>query len=31
MTTTPVAVTARRAFEMAGYGPRDVQFAEFYD
>ena len=31
ITTTPVAVTARRAFEMAGYGPQDVQFAEFYD
>lgn len=31
MTTTPVAVTARRAFEMAGYGPQDIQFAEFYD
>jgi len=31
MTTTPVVVTARRAFEMAGYGPQDIQFAEFYD
>ncbi|HEY7709024.1 MAG TPA: thiolase family protein [Candidatus Entotheonella sp.] len=31
MTTTPVAVSARKAYEMAGYGPRDIQFAEFYD
>lgn len=31
MTTTPVAITARRAFEMARYGPQDIQFAEFYD
>jgi acetyl-CoA acetyltransferase len=31
LTTTPVTVSARRAFEMAGYGPKDVQFAEFYD
>jgi acetyl-CoA acetyltransferase len=31
VTTTPVAISARRAFEMAGYGPRDMQFAEFYD
>jgi len=30
-TTTPVALTARRAFAMAGYGPKDVQLAEFYD
>jgi acetyl-CoA acetyltransferase len=30
-TTTPVAITARRAFAMAGYAPRDVQLAEFYD
>src|SRR5918999_5723228 len=31
ITTTPVRVSALRAFEMAGYGPKDVQFAEFYD
>jgi len=31
ITTTTVAVTARRAFQMAGYGPKDVQLAEFYD
>jgi acetyl-CoA acetyltransferase len=31
MTTTPVAISARRAFQMAGYGPRDMQFLEFYD
>jgi hypothetical protein len=31
MTTTPVVVSARKAFEMAGYGPKDVQFAEVYD
>lgn len=31
ITTTPVATSARRAFEMAGYGPSDMQFAEFYD
>jgi hypothetical protein len=24
-------VSARKAFEMAGYGPKDVQFAEVYD
>lgn len=30
-TTTPVKVSAARAFQMAGYGPQDVQFAEFYD
>ena len=31
LTTTPVAISARRAFRMAGYSPRDMQFAEFYD
>ena len=31
MTTTPVVVSARKAYEMAGYGPQDIQFAEFYD
>ena len=31
ITTTPVAVSARKAYEMAGYGPRDMQFAQFYD
>jgi len=31
ITTTPVVISARRAFEMAGYAPQDVEFAEFYD
>lgn len=31
ITTTPVTISARRAYEMAGYGPRDMQFAQFYD
>jgi len=31
LTTTPVAVSARKAFEMARYGPKDIQFAEVYD
>jgi len=31
LTTTPVAISARKAYEMAGYGPRDMEFAEFYD
>jgi acetyl-CoA acetyltransferase len=31
ITTSPVAVSARNAFSMAGYSPRDMQFAEFYD
>ncbi len=31
VTTTPVKVSAARAFQMAGYRPKDIQFAEFYD
>jgi acetyl-CoA acetyltransferase len=31
MTTTPVVVSARKAYEMAGYAPKDIQFAECYD
>jgi acetyl-CoA acetyltransferase len=31
LTTTPVTISARKAFEMAGYGPKDMQFAEVYD
>ncbi|MSQ30085.1 MAG: thiolase family protein [Dehalococcoidia bacterium] len=31
ITHTPVAVSAPAALRMAGYGIRDVQFAEFYD
>jgi hypothetical protein len=31
ITTTPVRVAAARAFQMARYGPKDIQFAEFYD
>ena len=31
MTTTPTVISARKAYEMAGYGPRDIEFAEFYD
>ena len=31
MTTTPVVVSSRKAFEMAGYGPKDIEFAEVYD
>jgi acetyl-CoA acetyltransferase len=31
ITTTPVKGSAARAFAMAGYGPQDMQFAEFYD
>ncbi|MBI4283572.1 MAG: thiolase family protein [Chloroflexi bacterium] len=28
---TPVKMSAPRAFQMAGYAPKDMQFAEFYD
>ncbi|MCH7706324.1 MAG: thiolase family protein [Chloroflexi bacterium] len=31
ITTTPTRVSAARAFQMAGYGPKDMQLAEFYD
>ena len=31
ITTTPVTKSARKAFEISGYGPQEVQFAEFYD
>ena len=31
ITTTPVKVSAAKAFQMAGYAPQDMQFAEFYD
>jgi len=31
VTTTPVVVSARRALEMSGYAPKDIQLAEFYD
>jgi acetyl-CoA C-acetyltransferase len=31
MTTTPVVVSARKAYEMAGYAPKDIQFAECDD
>ena len=31
ITTTPVAISARKAYDMAGYGPRDIQLAQFYD
>ena len=31
ITTTPVKVSAAHAFAMAGYSPKDMQFAEFYD
>jgi acetyl-CoA acetyltransferase len=31
ITTTPARVSAMRAYQMSGYGPRDIQFAEFYD
>lgn len=28
---TPVKISAPRAFQMAGYAPKDMQFAQFYD
>lgn len=28
---TPVKISAPRAFQMAGYAPKNMQFAEFYD
>ena len=31
ITTTPVVIAARKALEMAGYSPKDMEFAEFYD
>ena len=31
ITTSPVVISARKAYEMAGYGPKDMEFAEFYD
>ncbi|MBI4283569.1 MAG: thiolase family protein [Chloroflexi bacterium] len=31
MVNTPVRLSAPRAFRMAGYAPKDMQFAEFYD
>jgi acetyl-CoA acetyltransferase len=31
MTETPTIYSAPRAYAMAGYGPGDMQFAEFYD
>ncbi|MBI2886007.1 MAG: thiolase family protein [Chloroflexi bacterium] len=31
MVETPVRYSAQSAYEMAGYAPRDIQFAEFYD
>ena len=31
LTTSPVAISARRAFEMAGLGPRDMDMVSLYD
>ena len=31
ITQSPVVVSSRNAYEMAGYGPRDMQSAQFYD
>ncbi|MDO8672893.1 MAG: thiolase family protein [Dehalococcoidia bacterium] len=31
ITVTPVMRTSRRAYQMAGYGAKDIQFAEMYD
>lgn len=31
MTTSPVSMSSRRAYEIAGYHMKDAQFAEFYD
>ena len=31
LTTSPVTVSSRKAYEMARYGPRDMQSAQFYD
>jgi acetyl-CoA acetyltransferase len=31
ITTTPARVSAAKAFAMAGYSPKDMQFAQFYD
>lgn len=30
-TTTPAGRSAAKAFQMSGYGPKDMQFAQFYD
>lgn len=31
ITVTPVVMSAPRAFQMAAYGPMDMEFAQFYD